>query len=231
MLVNSNTMTSGPNNNCTGLIVTQQRQKVATVRFLTNCSWTGTANIPCVHETAWSAIPVPALRQGSYQCPKCWLLVGRRERRGDRRSWQQVEQCFEGLKRELCNCRNNKLNWQILCTWLVNRMSSRQSKTKNSIKDIGVTVQVYHLKIDILNWKHCCLHLYTYFTGKGINQLKKHSTQGTNWQMMHDTEHKEPIQTYIKDKHSSDRGCYTARPHWAALQLWGHSMKLSTCPR
>lgn len=42
--------------------------------------------------------------------------------------------------------------------------------------------------------------------GEVINQLKKHSTQGTNWQAVHDTEHKEPIQTYIKEKHSSDVG-------------------------
>lgn len=45
-----------------------------------------------------------------------------------------------------------------------------------------------------------------------INQLKNHSTQNTNWQAVHDTVHKEPNQMYIKEKHSSDVGCHTARP-------------------
>lgn len=45
-----------------------------------------------------------------------------------------------------------------------------------------------------------------------INPLKNHSTQDTNRQVVHDTEHKEPVQMYIKEKHSSDVGCYTARP-------------------
>jgi len=40
-----------------------------------------------------------------------------------------------------------------------------------------------------------------------INQLKKHSTQDTSQQAVHDTEHKELIQMYVKERHSSDVGC------------------------
>lgn len=90
--------------------------------------------------------------------------------------------------------------------YLTSKRDVFKAKIKNSIKNIGVTVQMCHLKVDILNWKHCCLHPYTYFMGKVINQLKKHSTQDTNWQVEHSKEHKE-LQMYTKEKHSWDVGC------------------------
>lgn len=35
--------------------------------------------------------------------------------------------------------------------YLTSKQDVFKAKTKNSMKDIGVTVQMYHLKIDILN--------------------------------------------------------------------------------